>query len=169
MAHVEAHDMRPGHWPHSIDWRAAFWAAVVGGLVFAALEMAAAPLFNNMSAWAPLHMIGAIALGPGAMADPSAFDLKVVLTAVVLHIVLAVIYGLVLAFIVARMSAGAATLTGALYGLLLYWINFYVFTRWFPWFAEHRDWIAIATHLIQGALWGGLYKAWERRTVSPTV
>ena len=39
MAHVEAHDMRPGHWPHAIDWRAAFWAAVVGGLIFAALEM----------------------------------------------------------------------------------------------------------------------------------
>ena len=37
MAHVEAHDMRPGHWPHAIDWRAAFWAAVVGGLIFAAL------------------------------------------------------------------------------------------------------------------------------------
>ena len=72
------------------------------------------------------------------------------------------------AFIVSRMSPGAAVLTGALYGLLLYWINFYVFTRWFPWFAGHRDWIAVGTHLIQGALWGGLYKAWERRVATTT-
>ena len=169
MAHVEAHDMRPGHWPHAIDWRAAFWAGIVGGLIFAGLEMAAMPLLASQSPWAPLHMIGAIVLGPSAMTDPGAFDLTVILTAVVLHMVLAVIFAFILAFIVARMGVGAALVTGALYGLVLYWINFYFFTNWFPWFAEARGWISIATHIIQGALWGWLYKAWERHAVSPTA
>jgi hypothetical protein len=155
--------------PHPIDWRAAFLAGVVGGLVFAVLEMAMVAMFAGMSPWAPLHMIAAIVLGPGAMANPAAFDLTVVLTAVVLHMVLAIILAIILAFVVARMSIGAAAVTGAVFGLALYFADFYFFTRWFPWFAEHRDWIAIFTHIVQGALWGGLYKAWERRVVVATA
>ena len=169
MAHIEAHGMGPSHWLHPIDWRAALWAGVVGGLVFAVLEMAMAPLFADMSPWAPLHMIAAIVLGPGAMANPAAFDLTVVLTAVVLHMVLALIYAFVLAFVVARMGIGAAWVTGAIYGLVLYGLNFYFFTRWFPWFVDARGWISIFTHIVQGALWGGLYKLWERRVVATTT
>jgi hypothetical protein len=168
MAHIEAHRVGTGHPPYSIDWRAAFWAGVVGGLAFAALEMAMAPL-HGASPWAPLHMIAAIVLGSSAMANPGSFDLTIVLTAVVLHMVLALIYTFILAFVIARMGTGSAVVIGAVYGLLLYGINFYFFTRWFPWFAEHRDWIAIFTHLVQGALWGGLYKAWERRVVVATA
>ena len=72
--------------------------------------------------------------------------------------VLAVIYGVILAFIIARMDTGAAVGVGALYGLALYFINFYGFTRWFPWFADARDWISIFTHIVQSGLMAYLYK-----------
>ena len=139
MAHVEAHRVGTGHSPRSIDWRAAFWAAVVGGLVFAGLEMAMAPLFAGMSPWAPLHMIAAIVLGPAAMAragrvrshrGPSPPS--------VLH--------MVRRGRSTRSSSRSSLLASASAprrrrarstGSLLYFVNFYFFTRWFPWFPRN--------------------------------
>lgn len=163
MANIDIHPDKPVVVSHSIHWGAAVAAGVVGGLVFAVLEVLAAPLLLGNSPWVPLHMIGAIALGPGAMASPDTFDLKIVSVAVVVHMALAILYAIILAFIVARMDVGTAALIGALYGLVLYGINFYGFTKWFPWFADHRDWVAIVTHLVQGGLWGWLYKVWATR------
>ena len=163
MANIDIHPDKPVLVPHNIHWGAAVSAGIVGGLVFAVLEMVMVPLVLGQSPWLPLHMIGAIALGPSAMVPPDTFDLKIVSTAVVLHVALAILYAIVLAFIVARLELGTAVLVGAIYGLVLYGINFYGFTKWFPWFADHRDWIAISTHVVQGALWAWLYKLWATR------
>jgi len=72
------------------------------------------PLFQGKSPWVPLRMIGAIALGPGAMASPDTFDLGVIATAVVVHMILAIIYGVILAYIVMRMDVGLAVVVGGL-------------------------------------------------------
>ena len=87
---------------------------------------------------------GAIALGPTAMTSPDTFDLGVISTAVVLRMALAVLYGVVLAFVIVRLDMGVAIAIGAICGLALYLANFYVFTKWFPWFADARDWISIS-------------------------
>ena len=114
-------------------------------------------------------MIGAIALGPGAMASPDEFDIGIIAMAVVVHMVLAIIYGLILAFLVTRLDAGMAIVAGAVYGVALYAINFYGFTRWFPWFADARDWISIFNHIVQGALMAYLYKVFDRRGTLTTT
>ena len=100
------------------------------------------------------------------MAPPDTFDVGILGTAVVLPMALAILYGVILAFVVARLDMGAAIAIGMIYGLALYLVNFYVFTKWFPWFADARDWISIFTHLVQGGLWAYLYKALDRRTVT---
>jgi len=166
MANIDIHPDKPALTVRGINWGAAIWAGVIGGLVFAVLEVGMAPMFKGQSPWAPLHMIGAIALGPGAMASPDAFDLRVIGTAVVVHMALAILYAIVLAFFIARLSPANAALVGAAYGFALYLLNFYVFTKWFPWFADARDWISIFTHVVQGALWGWLYKAFDRRSLA---
>jgi hypothetical protein len=147
----------------SINWSAAIWASIIAGLVFAVLEVVMVPLFQGKSPWAPLHMIGAIAMGPDAMASPDTFDLGVIATAVVVHMVLAIIYGIILAFLITRLDIGMAVMAGAIYGLALYAINFYGFTKWFPWFADARDWISIFTHIVQSGLMAYLYKVFDRR------
>ena len=157
MANIDIHHDKPTATLRQIDWRAAIWASVIAGLVFAVLEVAMVPLLQGKSAWAPLHMIGAIALGSGAMASPDTFDLGIVATAVVVHMVLAIVYGVILAYIITRATTGMAVLVGAVYGLALYFINFYGFTKWFPWFAEARDSISIFTHIVQGGLMAYLY------------
>ena len=161
MADVGIHD-KPIATTRQIDWRSAIWASVIAGLVFAVLEVALVPLLQGKSPWAPLHMIGAIALGSNAMASPDTFDLGVVTTAVAVHMILAVVYGVILAYIILRMETGLAVLVGCLYGLALYFINFYGFTKWFPWFADARDGISIFTHIVQSGLVAYLYKRFSR-------
>jgi hypothetical protein len=162
MANMDIHHDRPIATARQIDWSSAIWASVIAGLVFAALEVVMVPVFQGKSPWAPLHMIGAIGLGPDAMASPDTFDLGVVATAVVIHMILAIIYGVILAFIIMRMDMGLAVVVGGLYGLALYFINFYGFTKWFPWFADARDWISIFTHIVQSGLAAYLYKLFSR-------
>jgi hypothetical protein len=162
MANIDIHHDKQIARAQQIDWRAAIWASVIAGLVFAVLEVVMVPLFQGKSPWAPLHMIGAIALGPDAMASPDTFDLGVIATAVVVHMVLAIVYGVILAYIVMRMDVGLAVVVGGLYGLALYFINFYGFTVWFPWFADARDWISIFTHIVQSGLVAYLYKRFIR-------
>jgi len=161
MANIDVRHDKPTATIRQIHWGAAIWASIIGGLVFAVLEVAMVPMIQGKSPWAPLHMIGAIALGPGAMSSPDTFDLGIVATAVVVHLVLAVVYGIILAFIIMRMDTGIAVLVGGLYGLALYFINFYGFTRWFPWFADARDWISIFTHIVQSGLMAYLYRLYS--------
>jgi len=61
---------------------------------------------------------------------------------------------------------GGTLSIGVRHGQPLYLANFYVFTKWFPWFADARDWISIFTHLVQGGLWAYLYKILARRAVT---
>jgi len=143
-----------------IDWGPAISASVVAGLVFAVIEMALAWAVKGQSPWAPLHMIGAMGLGPDALAPADTFDLRIVSVAVAIHMALAVLYGVILALIVQRLNTAAAVVVGALYGLALYLINFYGFTWLYPWFADARDWVSILSHVVQSGLMVGLYKAW---------
>ena len=161
MANIEVRRDRPIATVRQIHWGAAIWASVIAGLVFAVLEVAMVPMIQGGSPWAPLHMIGAIVLGQGAMASPDVFDFGIVATAVVVHMVLAIVYGIILAFIITRMDTGVAVLAGGIYGLALYFINFYGFSRPFPWFADARDWISIFTHIVQSGLMAYLYKLYS--------
>jgi hypothetical protein len=162
MAKVETHEWPVGTAAHTPNWSAAIWASIIAGLVFAALEVVLVWAVQHQSPWVPLHMIGAIGLGSSAMSPPDTFDLKIIGVAVVIHMVLAVIYGIILAFIIMRMGMGAAVLTGAIYGLVLYYINFYGFTKVFPWFADARDGISIFTHIVQSGLMAWIYKLMDR-------
>jgi len=164
MAKVETHE-----WPvtttfHTPNWSAAIWASVIAGLVFAALQMALVWAVQHQSPWLPLHMIGAIGLGPSAMSPPDTFDLKIVGVAVAIHMVLAVIYGVILAFILMRLEMAPAILIGAVYGLALYFINFYGFTAAFPWWVEARGGVSIFTHVVQSGLMAYIYKALDKST-----
>jgi hypothetical protein len=163
MANAETHE-----WPvttkgHGINWSAAIWASVIAGLVFAALEMVLAQVVNGNSPWMPLHMIAGIGLGPSAMSPANTFDPKIVTVAVAIHMVLALLYGVILAFIIARLDVTWATLVGGIYGLALYYINFYGFSAAFPWFADARGGVSIFTHIVQSGLMALLYKMFDRR------
>ncbi len=145
-----------------IDWSSAVWAGVIAGAVFMMLEMILVPLFGMGSAWGPPRMIAAMLLGKHvlpAMGHPATFDFGVLMVAMMILFVLSIAYAIVLSLIVNRTETGPATAVGAGYGLLLYLVNFYIFTATFPWFAMARGGIGIFSHIVFGLVAGACYKA----------
>jgi lipid-binding SYLF domain-containing protein len=59
-----------------------------------------------------------------------------------------------------------ASLKGAVFGLVLYLVNFYGFTTAFPWFAMARGPITIITHIIFGVAAAWAYKGLAKSYVA---
>lgn len=150
-----------------LNLRAALWAGVIGSLVFQVLEIVLIPLFGGGSPWGPARMIAAIVLGQGVLSPAGTFSLPVVVTALVVDIVLAMIYAAVLAAIVRRWSLGAAAVAGAVFGVVLYAINFYGFTVLFPWFVIGRNGVTIFTHVVFSLTVALVYKRGQRIASPP--
>ncbi|MGH6609925.1 MAG: hypothetical protein ACRECQ_06695 [Burkholderiaceae bacterium] len=153
----------------TVDWKSAVWSGLIAGLVFLVLELVLVPLLQGGSPWGPPRMIAAIGMGKEVLPPPATFDLGIVLVAMLIHFVLAIIYGLILALIIHRMTTGMAIVAGAVFGLALYVINFYGFTSVFPWFAMARGGLSIFVHLVFGIVAAWLYKAMVRRMTVPVT
>lgn len=148
-----------------MDWKAGILAGIIAGAVFLLLEMIMVPLFLGMPVWAPVRMIAAIVLGPGVLPPPATFDAGIGLTAMIVHFLLSIIFALILAAIIRRLPTGTAVLTGLIFGLALYLINFHVLTAAFPWFADARNWVSIFAHLVFGGVAAWIYKGLQRSRV----
>ncbi len=122
---------------------------VIAGVAFAMFEMLATALLNGAAAFfMPLRMIGAIALGPGAL-QPGYSLLTAGLVGMVIHMMLALVFGIVFALLVAYVPALAnspmALLAAAsAYGLLLWLVNFYLIAPVVGW-----TWFAMANPVVQ--------------------
>lgn len=149
------------HTAGSLDGKAAVMAGVVAGIVFMMMEMLLMPMFGfASSAWAPPRMIAAIGMGEGVLPPPATFDMTVLMVAMMIHFATSILFAVVVAFIIRRMSMGAAIAVGVVAALLLYGFVFYVMTSvaW-PWFENGRNWVNILTHIVFGAIVAWWYKA----------
>ena len=147
---------------HLMDWKAAVIAGLIAGAIFLLVLLVAYPLVTGGTPWTVFRFMGAIILGESVLPPPSTFDAGVVVTAVLLHFILSVIYTLVLAFIVHRWGILITVIGGALFGLALYLINFFTFTMFFPWFYPARAWPFSVVHILFGAIAGGVYELLEK-------
>ena len=149
-----------------VDGKAGALAGLIAGVVFMMLEMAMVWLFQGESPWAPPRMIAAMVLGKDVLPQPgtpATFDLAILMAAMVVHLALAVVYGLSGAALASRLGLAEATGLGAACGLAIYLINFYpIAATIFPWFAMARGWISAFAHIVFGALVGASY-VWLRR------
>jgi hypothetical protein len=159
MAHPLDHGVLPIQPHESFSWRAAFCASIVAALVFALLDIGLGWALRGISPWTPLRMMGAIVLGPDALSPPDTFDARIVGVAICLHLVLSVVYGTFLALVFPAAGKSFGLLVGGLYGLALYFINFYGFNAFSPWFVDHRDWLRIVSHCVFGAVLAYVYMA----------
>lgn len=146
---------------HSVDAKAAIWAGIIAGLVFMMLEMVLVGTVGGESPWGPPRMIAAMAMGDGVLPPPATFDMGIMMVAMMIHLVLSIILGLVLGWAISqwRMSLVTAIITGTVFGLLIYFVNFYLMTGIFPWFAMARGGISIFAHAMFGLVLGWAYHA----------
>lgn len=156
---LHLHSHRYTH--RSPDWPAAAVAGFVACAFFSAVEMLMVLLVSGQSPWVPSRMVAAILLGPGVLAQPATFDVSIVAMALVVHSAIGVVLGVVLGAIVAPFQLDSDVITvsiaGAIFGLVVYAVNFYVMTQWFPWFVASRGWTMVAGHVIFGAFAGYMY------------
>lgn len=144
-----------------LDWKAAILGALIAGVVFLMLEMVLVATVGGGSLWGPPRMIGAMVLGKDVLPPPATFDLGVMMTAMMVHFVTAMIYGAILGWVIShwRLGLGASLVAGLVFGLLIYFVNFYLFTAIWPWFAMARNWISIFSHAMFGLVLGWAYHA----------
>jgi hypothetical protein len=128
------------------------------------VEMLLVWLVLGMSPWAPPRMMAAMVLGPEILPPPADFSLMAVMTAMVIHFPLSIVYGLILGWAVHRLEMGAALLAGAAFGLVaVYAVNFHLIAAMaFPWFVEAQNWISVLAHVIFGVVLAGSYVAMRR-------
>lgn len=147
------------------DWRAAIVSGFVAGAVVMVLELLWSTLVNDGNPWQTVHMVAAIVMGQDVL-QPIDFSLPVVVVALVTHYVLGIVFGLILAGIVApyhfdaRMSTVLAT--GAVFGVVLYLVNFYGMAHIFDWFVAMRGVETCVAHVIFGMVAAAAYLKLEK-------
>lgn len=123
-------------------------AGLVASLVFQVLEIILIPLAGGGSPWGPARMIAAMVMGRSVLPPPATFDLVIVGVALVVDVVLAILYVAMLSWLIRRWATATALLGGAVFGVVLYLVNFYGFTHVFPWFEMGRNGVTLLTHIV---------------------
>lgn len=125
---------------------------IIAGLVFAVADMIMAVVVMGAPFYAPLQMIGAIVLGPQTM-EPTYPLAQAAVVAIVLHMVLSALYGVIFVYLLALgRQLGASTpallVYGSLFGLALWVANFLIIAPIaFPWFAMvNQFWLGFVAH-----------------------
>ena len=145
----------------ALNRKAAIVAGIVAGVAFIMIEMILVATIGGQSPWGPPRMMAAMVMGEGVLPPPATFDLGIMMVAMMIHLVLSIILGAVLGWIIShwRMSAIAAIAIGTIFGLVVYFVNFYAMTAVFPWFAMARGGISIFAHAMFGLILGWTYYA----------
>jgi cytochrome c oxidase subunit 2 len=149
------------------NWVVAAVAGFAAGAVLMVLDLLWSSILTG-GPWRTSHMIAPIFIGADAVRS-TGFDFSVGIVAIALavHYVLGIAFGLVLAAIMVPLHLDAtvrrALVTGAVFGLILYVVNFFGMVRWFPWLADLRGWATIAAHLVFGMVAALLYRKLEGR------
>lgn len=137
-------------------WTAAALSGIIAGAAFLLLALVLVPVILGGSPWGLPRMIAAIVLGNGVL-TPETFEIGIILTAVIFHFFLSVVYAIIFTLVFGRLQLGPALLAGLGAGLVLYLVNFYGFTALFPWFATARNWVVIVDHLVFGVVTAWAY------------
>lgn len=158
-----ARTMSPGRHMESYhqdrtDWSAAAWAGIIGGIVFMMIEMLMVMLFLGQSPWGPPRMIAAMIMGREVLPPPADFDMGIMMAAMAVHFPLSIVHGLIAGWLVHRLNSASVLLIGAVFGLAVYFINFYLIApAVFPWLTEAQNWVSLVSHLIYGLVLGAAY------------
>lgn len=139
--------------PRQIQWHSVLAASLIAGCVLMVVPRA--------SPWSGLTFFAPVVMGR-VMPD----DLMMpILTSKTLHLALSLLYGTVIALVVAKIPRLWAVLTGVAVGFGLYVLNLAVVGAAFPQIRGDEPVVAFA-HLFFGGIAGGAYRGLLRRRVT---
>ena len=144
------------------DWPVAAVSGFAAGAVLMMLDLLWSSAVAEGGPWRTSHMIAPMFIGPDA-AQTSGFHFSVPVVAIALaaHYTLGIVSGLLLAAIMTPLQLDStvtkALLTGAVFGVALYLVNFHIIGSWLTWLADLRGWATLAAHLVFGIVAALLY------------
>ncbi|MCU0425842.1 MAG: hypothetical protein MUF71_09480 [Candidatus Kapabacteria bacterium] len=143
-----------------VDWRAALIAGAVSGTVFLLLTMWLT--YSEVgSAWLMPRLLASALLGADILTPTAGDGVKVWGAAILVHLPLSLGFACLIAYVLHRWGLLVGIGGGALFGLVLYGINFYALTAWLPQFVIIKSVSVAFAHLMFGAFAGGVYELLE--------
>jgi len=148
-----------------LAWRAVPIAGLAGGTIHLLIFVGLAPLLLGVSGEILLGYFASFVLGADALVEQNT---AVLLTGVLVHYVLSIIFALVIAVVVHRWGLLVGILGGTIVGVSLYGINLYTMTLWFPWFYAVNSALLLSAHIAYGAVTGGVYEMLDQYDINRT-
>jgi len=139
----------------NVTWRAVLLAGFIGGIVFLILNI----LFvQSISPSLLLRYIASLVMGSDVLVST---DSTALIIGVIVHFALSLVFALVITIVIHRWGLLVGIIGGGILGLSLYGINLYTLTRFFPWFFAINTTILLFSHVIFGAVVGGVYELFD--------
>ncbi|MCB0752698.1 MAG: hypothetical protein KDC52_14600, partial [Ignavibacteriae bacterium] len=150
-----------------VDWSAAFWAGLIASLVFYLLNIFVVPVLLGGNMWVIIRLFASIFLGESVLAPPATYDLGSLMISLITNLVLSLSFTFLIAFILHKYGMLVGIFGGAFFGLAIYLINFYSLSYFFPWFFALSSWPFVLSHILFGAVAGGIYELLEVEEFEP--
>jgi hypothetical protein len=138
-----------------LQWFPALTAGLIAGLILL--------IVPRGSPWSTLTFFAPVVLGR-VIPETTGISLP---GAILFHLALSLVYGLVIARSVVHVTQLRSLLTGGIVGLILYVINFSIASAWIPEVRGNEFSVAF-THLVFGMISAGAYRGLLRRKVAIT-
>ena len=100
-------------------------------------------------------------LGKGVLPPPSGFHLTALVVSIISVLIISLLFTLLVSYIIHRGGIITGIIAGALFGIALYFVNYYTFSMFFPWLYALNTPVTLLNHIILGILAGGLYETFE--------
>jgi len=140
------HFLEPESTDH-IQWAQAIAAGLIAGLILLVLP--------GGSPWSSTTFFSPLVLGR-SVAGISTLEVWM------LHLLVSIVYGLLICWAVMGLRQARAILTGGLFGLILYVVNFGVVSTWWPQIRGNEGSV-LFTHVVFGLVIAGAYRGLLRR------
>ncbi|MBZ0281798.1 MAG: hypothetical protein K8L97_13750 [Anaerolineae bacterium] len=138
--------------------RAVLIAGIAAGTAFLVFNVLFMPLVLQVSPVVILRYMGSLILGSQVVIQT---DVSPVVVGLVVHYLISLLLTLLIAIVVHRWGLVVGVIGGAILGLSLYAINLYTFTLFFQWFFAINNWVLLLSHVVFGAVAGGVYEVFD--------
>ncbi len=150
-----------------MDWSSAFWAGLIAGIIFYLVNVFLVPLFLGGNSWVIIRLFSSVFLGKGILAPPATYNLVSLIVSIFSVMLFSMLFTLTVTFILHRWGLLVGIVGGTIFGLAIYLINFYSLSYFFPWFFPMNSWPFLITHILLGAVAGGVYESFEVEELEP--
>lgn len=142
----------------NVTWRAIPIAGLVAGTVFLLVNLVLMPAIFQINGLLVVRYIASLVLGSSVI---DGTDAGTLIVGLIIHYILSIVFALVIAIVIHRWGLVVGIIGGALLGLAFYGINLYTMTVFFPWFFAINNVLLIASHVLFGAVAGGIYELYD--------